>query len=225
MRFGEGVLEEKEMKYDYGIGNCLWWVLFMVLLTRKFALVWSDIIAMITRDAVFMSGGGRYTVSLAKLVNLPRPFISISDSIKAFAQKGLNAVDMVYLLGAYTVGITCSLVKDRLYNFQNSGQPDKTMSPLLLFSLRSRCPQNATVDNVVNLDPKPFSTMTVDNSLYRQIKKNRGILQIDQQLALDPLTKDLVTRIANGFYFSTKFGQALVKLGAVPSPHWKSRRN
>ncbi|XP_027069855.1 peroxidase 60-like [Coffea arabica] len=185
----------------------------------------ADIISMAARDAVSMSGGGRYpvetgrkdgTLSLATLVNLPPPFISVSDSIKAFQQKGLNVVDMVYLLGGHTVGVAhCSLFQDRLYNFQNSGQPDNTMSPLLRFFLRIRCPQNATVDNTVNLDQNPLSSLIVDNSYYKQTKLNRGILQIDQQLALDPLTKDIVTAIATRFDFSTKFGQAMVKMGAV----------
>lgn len=57
---------------------------------------------------VVQSGGGRYsvqtgrrdgTVSLSKNVNLPSPSISVSDSIQAFAKKGLNATDMIYLLG------------------------------------------------------------------------------------------------------------------------------
>lgn len=38
-------------------------------------------------------------VSLAKNVDLPPPFISISDAIARFAAKGLSVTDMVYLLG------------------------------------------------------------------------------------------------------------------------------
>lgn len=38
-------------------------------------------------------------VSLAKNVNLPAPSISVSQSIAAFASKGLTTTDMVYLLG------------------------------------------------------------------------------------------------------------------------------
>ena len=54
------------------------------------------------------SDGGTYNVqtgrrdglvSLASNVDLPPPFISVSDSIAAFAAKGLNVTDMVYLLG------------------------------------------------------------------------------------------------------------------------------
>ncbi|KAK4440598.1 Peroxidase 60 [Sesamum alatum] len=185
----------------------------------------ADIIVMATRDAVALSGGGRYivqtgrrdgTISLAKNVDLPAPSISVSDSVKAFAKKGLNATDMVYLLGGHTVGVAhCSLFQDRLYNFQKTGKPYPTMDPSLLTALRARCPQNTTVDNAVNLDQNPLSSMTVDNSYYRQIILHRGILQIDQELALDPLSEPTVTAIAKGFDFSTRFGQAMIKLGTV----------
>ncbi|KAK6163574.1 hypothetical protein DH2020_000438 [Rehmannia glutinosa] len=185
----------------------------------------ADIIVMATRDAVALGGGGRYivqtgrrdgNVSLAKNVDLPSPSILVSDSIKAFAKKGLNATDMVYLLGGHTVGIThCSLIQDRLYNFQNTGKPDPTMDSSLLSALRQRCPRNASVDSSVNLDQNPLSSMTVDNSYYRQIIMKRGILKIDQELALDPLSKPTVGAIANGFDFSTRFGQAMIKLGTV----------
>ncbi|KAK6119871.1 hypothetical protein DH2020_046383 [Rehmannia glutinosa] len=167
----------------------------------------ADIIVMATRDAVALGGGGRYivqtgrrdgNVSLAKNVDLPSPSISVSDSIKSFAKKGLNATDM-----------------DRLYNFQNTGKPDPTMDSSLLAALRQRCPRNASVDSSVNLDQNPLSSMTVDNSYYRQIVMRKGILKIDQELALDPLSKPTVGAIANGFDFSTRFGQAMIKLGTV----------
>ncbi|CAL5328089.1 unnamed protein product [Camellia sinensis] len=63
---------------------------------------------------------------------------------------------MVYLLGGHTVGVAhCSLFEDRLYNFQNSGKPDPIMNLVLLEILKSRCPQNATVDNTADLDENP----------------------------------------------------------------------
>lgn len=45
--------------------------------------------------------------------------------------------------------------------------------------------------------------------------QRRGILEIDQQLALNPLTKDLVSNVAFGFDFSYKFGQAMINMGRI----------
>ncbi|GMP51674.1 hypothetical protein CsSME_00017817 [Camellia sinensis var. sinensis] len=114
---------------------------------------------------------------------------------------------MVYLLGGHTVGVAhCSLFEDRLYNFQNSGKPDPIMNLVLLEILKSRCPQNATVDNTADLDENPVSAYAVDNSYYQQILLGKGILQIDQELALDPRTTDTVKYAAVvGYDFQIKF--------------------
>ncbi|KAJ0605765.1 putative peroxidase [Helianthus annuus] len=186
----------------------------------------ADIIVMATRDVISFSGGRRYSVqtgrrdgrvSLARNTQtLPPPSASVSSAIRAFARKGLNPTDMLYLLGGHTIGIAhCSLFQDRLYNFQNSGKPDPTMDATLVASLRNRCAQNATVDRTVNLDQNPLSSKVIDKSFYNQIMLRRGILQIDQQLALDGLTKSKVAAIASSSDFNTKFGQAMVKMGAI----------
>lgn len=120
--------------------------------------------------------------------------------------------------GGHTVGVAhCLFFRDRLYNFQNSGRPDPTMDRELVKSLRSRCPQNSTCNNIVSLDQNFWSSSIVDNSFYKQILRKRGVLQIDQRLALDPRTRDIVTAIASGraFDFGSKFGEAMVKLGVI----------
>ncbi|XP_043717995.1 peroxidase 60-like [Telopea speciosissima] len=185
----------------------------------------ADLIVMAARDAVFLDGGERYNVqtgrrdglvSLASEVNLPSPSASISQAIAAFGNKGLSPTDMVLLLGGHTVGVAhCSLILDRLYNFQNTGKPDPTMDPSLVSILRLSCPQNATKDNTVSLDQNQLSTNLFDNSYYGQLLRNRGILQIDQELALDPQTRVTVMSLANGSNFTILFGQAMVKMGAV----------
>ncbi|KAL7594823.1 hypothetical protein Lser_V15G28778 [Lactuca serriola] len=186
----------------------------------------ADIIVMATRDAVSLSGGGRYNVqtgrrdgrvSLAKDAQiLPSPSSSVSSAIQAFATKGLTATDMIYLLGGHTIGIAhCSFFQDRLYNFENSGKPDPTMDLALLTSLRRTCPRNATVDGKANLDQNSFSSAVVDKSFYTQIMLRRGVLQIDQELAVDGLSKSTVAAIAGSSDFTTKFGQAMVKLGGT----------
>ena len=119
-------------------------------------------------------------------------------------------------IGGHTIGIAhCSLFKDRLYNFNNTGKPDPSMIFSLLTSLRRTCPQSSNVDRTANLDQNPFSSQVVDKSFYTQIMMRRGVLQIDQQLALDSLSKSTVATIVGSSDFTTRFGQAMVKLGVV----------
>ncbi|XP_062086537.1 peroxidase 60-like [Humulus lupulus] len=185
----------------------------------------ADIIAMATRDAVNFDGKVQYVVETGRLdgkeskltnVNLPPPTISVSNSISAFSQKGLDTADMVYLLGGHTVGIAhCSLFQDRVYNFNGSGKPDPTMNSTLVNALKSKCPQPSTVDNIVPLDQTPKSALVVDKAFYNQLLMSNGILKIDQELAIDQHTKNIVSQLAFGNDFAQKFGQAMVKLGRV----------
>ncbi|XP_039052552.1 peroxidase 60-like [Hibiscus syriacus] len=185
----------------------------------------ADIIAMAARDAVQLSGGERYEVqtgrrdgteSLASNVNLPSPRFSVSQSADAFKNKGIGLEDMVLLLGGHTIGFThCSFIKDRLYNFGGSRKADPTMDPSLAEQLRLICPEKSEADAAVSLDQNLTSTFVFDSSFYNQTKKHRGILGIDQALALDPLTSNIVANLTTGSNFTARFGQAMVKLGSV----------
>ncbi|GMH07336.1 hypothetical protein Nepgr_009176 [Nepenthes gracilis] len=185
----------------------------------------ADIIVIATRVTVFLAGGRWYQVqtgrrdgliSRASDVNLPGPTIPVSDAVQLFNNKGFTAEEMVLLLGGHTVGVThCSFVTDRLYDFQNTGRADQSMSPSLLASLRKTCPLNSPTDSPIALDQNPRSVNTVDNSFYKQIVARRGVLQIDQQLALDSQTKAIVQNLANATDFGTRFGRAMAKLSTV----------
>ncbi|KAH0764542.1 hypothetical protein KY285_000413 [Solanum tuberosum] len=117
--------------------------------------------------------------------------------------------------GGHTVGVaSCSLFKDRIYNFNKTGGPDPSMSQWLLAELKDKCPRISLIfDNTYPLDVKTPSL--VDNSYFQEIKKGNGVLQIDQQIALDELTKNIVDDIVNDPDFYTKFGEAMMKLGRV----------
>ncbi|KAI3932535.1 hypothetical protein MKW92_010501 [Papaver armeniacum] len=163
----------------------------------------SDIIIMATRDAVALEGGDGI-ISRATDVDLPGPGISVSSAINQFVNKGLTATDMVVLLGGHTVGIAhCNFFQDRLWNFDNTGSADPSMDPALVETLKLQCPEGTNDESVtVNLDQSPSSSNTVDNSFYQAIRSSRGILEIDQKLALDPSTTDAVATLANdGFRF------------------------
>ncbi|XP_039065199.1 peroxidase 60-like [Hibiscus syriacus] len=95
------------------------------------------------------------------------------------------------------------------------GEADPTMDPSLAKQLRLICPENSKADAPVSLDQNLTSTFVFDNSFYNQTKNHRGILAIDQALALDPLTSNIVANLSTGNDFRARFGQAMVNLGAV----------
>ncbi|KAI3866342.1 hypothetical protein MKW98_007997 [Papaver atlanticum] len=189
----------------------------------------SDIIIMATRDAVALSGGStaRYEVKTGRRdgltseqanFDLPGPQISVSNTIELFVSKGLSDTDMIVLLGSHTVGIAhCNFFQNRLWNFGGTGSADPSMDPALVETLKSQCPESANNEGVVvNLDQNPSSSNVVDNSFYQQIRSNRGILEIDQKLALDPSTTDAVATMANdGDTFLKLFGKSMVKMGGI----------
>ncbi|KAI3940417.1 hypothetical protein MKW98_024824 [Papaver atlanticum] len=186
----------------------------------------ADIIVMATRDTVAFSRGRRYEVETGRrdgsisrasdaIANLPSPSISVFDSIEVFKAKGLNATDMVLLLGGHTIGkASCGNFESRLY----SSPPDSSMDRSLAEKLKMICPKKTEGSNAgqADLDQNSASTNIVDNSFYQQIRMNRGLLSIDQKIAFDMLTAELVKTLSNdNVQFFTRFGAAMVKLGAV----------
>ncbi|XP_006662615.1 peroxidase 57-like [Oryza brachyantha] len=186
----------------------------------------ADIIVAATRDAIGMCGGPRYEVQLGRLdgrvsqawmaTDLPGPDVDIPTAIDMFAKKGLNSFDMAILMGAHTVGVThCSVIHDRLYNFNGTGEADPSMEPLYVWILTTfACPKGQSFDNIVYLDD-PSSILTVDRSYYAQILKRRGVLAVDQKLGDHAATAWMVNFLGTTDFFTSMFPYALNKLAAV----------
>ncbi|KAK6912549.1 hem peroxidase [Dillenia turbinata] len=187
----------------------------------------ADIITVATRDAVALAGGPNYNIPTGRRdglvsnpseVDLPGPDVSVAKATKIFKSKGFNANEMVTLLGAHTVGVAhCGFFGGRLSNFQGSGAPDPTMDPTLAAKLLQTC---GTTSEPITQDPTAFlyqnTSFIVDNQFYNQILQKRGILQIDQALALDSSTRPVVSSFAtNGMAFQQSFAKAMVKMGKV----------
>ncbi|KAF5937997.1 hypothetical protein HYC85_025503 [Camellia sinensis] len=187
----------------------------------------ADIITLATRDSVALAGGPNYTVPTGRrdglvsnpnLVNLPGPSLSVSQALKFFTAKKLTLNDMVTLLGAHTVGVAhCGFFQDRLSNFQGSGKPDPTMDPTLVSKLFQLC---GTQSRPLSQDPTAFldqnTSFIFDNEYYHQIKLKRGVMQIDQELALDKASAPIVTGFAsNAIGFQQGFAKAIVKMGGI----------
>ncbi|KAL1202920.1 Peroxidase 44 [Cardamine amara subsp. amara] len=175
----------------------------------------ADIVTLATRDAVALAGGPRFSVPTGRRdglrsnpndVNLPGPTIPVAAAIQTFAAQGMSVNDMVTLIGGgHSVGVAhCSLFQDRL--------ADPAMDRTLNARLRNTC--RSPNDPSVFLDQKtPF---TVDNAIYGEIQRQRGILRIDQNMGLDGSTRGIVSGFASSnTLFRQRFAQAMVKMGRI----------
>ncbi|MED6149214.1 hypothetical protein PIB30_060317 [Stylosanthes scabra] len=187
----------------------------------------ADIISLATRDAVALAGGPTFNVPTGRrdglasdpaLVKLPGPSLSVLEVLKFFTAKGFSLFEMVALMGAgHSVGnVHCSNFRDRLSSF-NNGTLDPTMDPSLDAKLVQVCGssgQPAPNDPSVILDMT--TPLAIDTQFLNQIIQKKGILHIDQQLALDPLSRDMVSRFVtdSDTLFQT-FANATIKLSTV----------
>nr|VDD19679.1 unnamed protein product [Brassica oleracea] len=180
----------------------------------------ADIITLATRDSVALAGGPSYSIPTGRRdglvsnnvdVALPGPTISVAGAVSLFTNKGMNVFDAVALIGAHTVGKgNCGLFNDRITNFQGTGRPDPAMDPALVSSLRNTCRTSATAA----LDQS--TPLRFDNQFFKQLRKKRGVFQVDQRLATDRQTRGVVARYAsNNAYFKRQFVRAMIKMGAV----------
>uniref|UniRef100_A0A803KVE8 Peroxidase n=1 Tax=Chenopodium quinoa TaxID=63459 RepID=A0A803KVE8_CHEQI len=184
----------------------------------------ADIIAIATKEVLRMGGGPNYSIqtgrrdgliSRAQDVNLPSPFLTVSETISAFNAKKFTTEEIVILLGCHTVGVSsCGFFQDRLY--QGTTQFDPIMDPTLRKQLMPICPKGTTANNSTFLDQNSQSSNIVDNSFFVQILEQRGILPIDQSLARDPKTVSFVKQFAqSASLFNSKLASAMVKLQAL----------
>lgn len=187
----------------------------------------ADIITLATRDAVALAGGPNYNISTGRRdglvsndfdVDLPGPQLSIPEAFQVFRAKGLTLNDMVTLLGAHTLGVAhCVFFQDRLANFQGTLKPDPTMDPTLAAALLRLC---GTASRPLNTDRTAFldqgTSFAMDNQFYNQTIFKRGVLQIDQELALHRSTAPIVRSFAsNGAAFHKSFADAMIKMARI----------
>jgi len=185
----------------------------------------ADIVAFAARDAsYFLSGGGisfampagRYdgNVSLASetLPNLPSPFTGFDQLVKVFADKGLDAFDMITLSGAHSIGRShcSSFTRDRL-------PPSNTtdIDPAFAATLQASCASPNGTDNTVMQD---FKTPDVlDNQYYKNVLAHKVLFTSDAALTTNFTSNNLVRAYADfvPYLWQQKFAKAMVKMGGV----------
>ncbi|KAK7412807.1 hypothetical protein VNO78_04445 [Psophocarpus tetragonolobus] len=188
----------------------------------------ADILAIAAQVGTVLGGGPAWAVPLGRRdsltanrtlanENLPAPFFTLDQLKDSFAVQGLNTLDLVTLSGGHTFGRAgCSTFINRLYNFNNTGNPDPSLDLTYLAILRQICPQNATQNNLTNLDlttPNQF-----DNKYYSNLQQLKGLLQSDQELFSTPAADtipivNMFSSSPNTFFAS--FVASIIKMGNI----------
>ncbi|XP_059293701.1 peroxidase 10-like [Lycium ferocissimum] len=200
----------------------------------------TDILALAAREAIYLSAGLFWSVSLGRRdsltasqsaanTQLPSPFEPLENITAKFVSKGLDLKDVVVLSGAHTIGFAqCRMFKRRLFDFDGSGNPDPTLDSSSLGNLRTICPnQNDSDSNLAPLDA--VTSNKFDNVYYKNLMNNSGLLESDQALMSDKTTTALVSTYSkNPYLFSKEFAASMVKvtkIGVLTGQNGEIRKN
>ncbi|KAG8068103.1 hypothetical protein GUJ93_ZPchr0005g14593 [Zizania palustris] len=189
----------------------------------------ADVLALMARDAVWLSKGPFWAVplgrrdgrvSIANETNqLPPPTANFTVLTQLFAAKNLDLKDLVVLSAGHTIGTShCFSFSDRLYNFtgmDNVHDVDPTLEVQYRARLRSKCPSLDDNTTVVEMDPGSFRTF--DLGYFKHVAKRRGLFHSDGALLTNSFTRAYVQRHAAGFQeeFFADFAASMVKMGNV----------
>ncbi|XP_055815395.1 peroxidase 57-like [Solanum dulcamara] len=179
----------------------------------------SDVLAYLSRDAFVASGLPHYEVpggrrdgmeSLEENIggNLPLPDDTVDKMIDLFKKKGLNAEDLVVLIGAHSIGVAhCFNFLYRLDTPEKAQMVDPRLGGVMRFTCSSEM-------STIAFDATTQYKM--DNVFYKQLLMKKGLIESDQILTQDIRTRGLVQKFSDSEvgWFS-KFGVAMNKLGAV----------
>ncbi|KAF3337038.1 peroxidase precursor [Carex littledalei] len=213
-------ISEKEMGRSFGMRNFKYIETIKEAVERECPGVVScaDILVLSARDAI-VEIGGPYTPlktgrrdgrkSRAPLLEqyLPDHNDSISSVLHKFSAIAIDTAGVVALLGSHSVGRThCTKLVHRLYpEVDPNFNPDHV--PHMLKKCPDAIPDTKAVQYVRNDRGTP---MKLDNNYYRNILDDKGLLQVDHDLAHDRRTRPIVKKMAkNQAYFFREFARAI----------------
>ncbi|TXG73135.1 hypothetical protein EZV62_001714 [Acer yangbiense] len=180
----------------------------------------ADILAIAAEQSVNMVPLGRrdsLTASRALAnITIPGPTDSLDLLKSKFVNVGLNNdTDLVALSGGHTFGrAQCRTFDNRLFNFNSTNNPDRTLNTTYLATLQQLCPQGGNRSVLANLDlttPDKF-----DNNYFSNLQSNNGLLQSDQ--ILFSTTGDATVELVNNFSsnqtaFFESFVVSMIRMG------------
>ncbi|KAI5079363.1 hypothetical protein GOP47_0004842 [Adiantum capillus-veneris] len=177
----------------------------------------ADIIAMAARDAIAFSGGPNIPIGLGRFDGfqaseaaatsaLPPATISVDNMLSLFGGMGMSTAESVAILGSHTMGVAhCANFANRLYPAR-----DRNLRLIFANSLKARCPRIFPSNAFAALDTSNFR---FDNAYFRNVLNGRGLLSIDSELGLHPVTGPIVANFAsNPSAFFNFFSSAFIKL-------------
>ncbi|KAJ8568569.1 hypothetical protein K7X08_028102 [Anisodus acutangulus] len=189
----------------------------------------ADIVALVARDSVVVTGGpywnvptgrrdGRISNASEALANIPPPTSNFSSLQTSFASKGLDLKDLVLLSGAHTIGVShCPSFSSRLYNFTGVwGKQDPSLDSEYAANLKTKKCKSIN-DNTTIVEMDPGSAGKFDLSYFKLVLKKKGLFQSDAALTTSATTKSYINQLVQGSLkqFNAEFGQAMEKMGRI----------
>ncbi|KAM4096850.1 hypothetical protein ACJW30_08G136000 [Castanea mollissima] len=153
---------------------------------------------------------------------IPSAFDSLNNIISKFKKVGLDVIDVVSLSGL----ARCAAFNNRLFNFEQTGRPDSSMDPHMLFQLQLLCPNvsgySADLDSEIGNLTTPLDH-DFDNHYFQNLLNRKALLSSDQVLLNSYETKRLIQdySISTDRFFE-EFAKSMVKMGNI-SPLLGSR--
>ncbi|KAG4985719.1 hypothetical protein JHK82_033326 [Glycine max] len=186
----------------------------------------ADILALTARDSIHATGGPYWNVPTGRrdglisraadpLRSLPAPFHNLTTQLTLFGNVGLDANDLVLLVGAHTIGVAhCSSIATRLYNFTGKGDTDPTLDSEYAKNIKTFKCKNINDNTIIEMDPG--SRDTFDLGFYKQVVKRRGLFQSDAEFLTSPITRSIIARqlqSTQGFF--AEFAKSMEKMGRI----------
>ncbi|KAM3383954.1 hypothetical protein ACQJBY_008542 [Aegilops geniculata] len=191
----------------------------------------ADIVAFAARDASYLLSGyrvdfampagrldGRRSNASDTVPSLPPASASFTELVDNFANKGLDAEDMVVLSGAHSVGhARCSTFAAG----RTAVDADADIDPSFARSLRRRCARAGNGTDEKEQDGPTVSQDAVtptelDSQYYRNVLKRRVLLASDAALLETPEAARMVRDSASaGGRWEKKFAKAMVKMAGI----------
>ncbi|KAG8076001.1 hypothetical protein GUJ93_ZPchr0006g40586 [Zizania palustris] len=192
----------------------------------------ADLLAIAARDAVVLVGGPYWDVPVGRLDSkkaslelanrdIPTAQQGLLTLISKFWEKGLDATDMVALVGSHTIGFArCANFRDRIYGDYEMTTKYSPASQHYLGKLKDICPLDGGDDNVSAMDSHTSSTF--DNAYYETLVDGEGLLNSDQEMwssVVGYSTADTVSKYwADPAAFFKQFSDSMVKMGNITNP-------